>query len=132
MYAAVRRLYKDGARAQQPYLVGQLASDEVRGVPVLRLWDLAWVRNVNEWHRPPIAELWRPAFAGIGQDHIWLSGLEAQGLPPKRRWFAQRWACEIISYQRARTYFDGPPIGEVQPSPGIAPSPPSDPDHPFE
>jgi hypothetical protein len=131
MYAAVQRLYRDGVKASQPYIVGQLESDMVRGVPILRLWDVDWVRNVHQWHRPPLAKLWRPVFGGMGYTHIVFAGLESQGAPPRRRWLAQRWSCEIIDPQRARRYFDGPPTGEVPRSPSMAASPPSDPEHPF-
>jgi hypothetical protein len=114
-----------------PPVVGQLASGIENSKAVLRLWSLDWVRNVNEWHEPPLLVLWLPCLLGINCGFLHLTGLETHGEPPRRRWVAQKWSCELLTASSARSFFSRPPLGVVPPTPNIPQSPVND-DAPFD
>jgi len=50
--------------------------------------------------------LWKPELVGAGASHLRISGMEAKGEGDRRRWFAQQWYCEVLTHQRAVTYFE--------------------------
>ena len=102
MWIALELQYKDGVRTkgQWPPLVGELRSESVKGVHVLRLLDL------NQSKTGPLATLWKPELVGAGSSHLRISGMEVKGDGDRRRWFAQQWYCEVLTHQRAMTYFD--------------------------
>jgi hypothetical protein len=102
VWIALELQYKDGVRTkgQWPPLVGELRSESVKGVHVLRLLDL------NQSKTGPLATLWKPELVGAGSSHLRISGMEVKGDGDRRRWFAQQWYCEVLTHQRAMTYFD--------------------------
>jgi hypothetical protein len=132
MYVAVEMLYREGVKIKPmfPPVVGQIISDSSAQVPVLRLWPVGWVHHAS-WPTPPIAELWHPVLGGVMYESLVIRGLEAVRKGNTRRWTTQKWICEVLSAQRAKSYFDDPRIRGELPS-SVPPSPPpSDPDRPF-
>lgn len=116
MHAAVRFSYRDGtklATASAP-LVGQVMSDVVHGVPVLRLWPVDWVQS-GPWSGKELALLWQPQLCSVLFDSFVFRGLEATTHHP-RQWLAQKWLCEVLDPLRARNY-ERPDLrfGEVTP-----------------
>ena len=133
MFVAVRMLYREGImiKPQWPPTVGQIISDQQRGVRVLRLWPVDWVHNAT-WPEPPTAVLWNPVLVGIGHDNFVVSGLEAVPKGPTRRWTTQKWLCDVLDHGKARDYFKSNRIEGALPSVMPPSPPPNDLLDPFE
>lgn len=104
MWAAVELLYRDGVKAKPswPPLVGEVRSEFVKGIHVLRLIPVGGNNGTAE----KLASLWRPQLGLVSPSRVRFSGLEAEGEGSDRRWLAQSWSCEILSHDQAVRYFE--------------------------
>lgn len=120
MFVSVTSLYVQGVQKPQPAQVGQAFSSRANGVLVLNLWPLHWSETQTDKGQP-LAVLWNPEFCGATYDSFIVRGLEAWHQGQVRRWFAQKWLCEVLDSQRAKARADcSSPMGEIEPWSGYA------------
>ncbi|MDP3619194.1 MAG: hypothetical protein Q8R63_05320 [Ramlibacter sp.] len=116
MFTVVEMHYHEGRKKARQRVVGQLETGRIETVLVLYLWPLEFLANVRGSFKPQ-AILWHPSLAVVGHTHFTVRGLEAIENGPSRRWCAQKWTCEITSYQGARDWLKPDArMGQVQPS----------------
>jgi hypothetical protein len=94
--------YSEGVRRPVyagPPLYGKLMSEWIRGMAVLHLWPYDFPLSARaESDVQPLATLWRPEFSGVMELDVGFSGLECRPWDGGRRWFAQRWMCEPMTF----------------------------------
>ncbi len=101
VFCSVTPLYAQGIQTPQPALLGQVFTERIRGVLVVNLWQLHWTETQTD-KGTPLAVLWNPLFCGATYDSFIVSGLEAWQQGQVRRWYAQKWLCEVLDSHRAR------------------------------
>ncbi len=123
MFSAVTPLYAQGLQKPQPTIVGQVFSERIRGALVLNLWPMHWSETQTD-KGTPLAVLWNPEFCGATYDSFIVRGLEAWNHGKVRRWYAQKWLCEVLDSQRAKARMEvHRPVGEVAPWSGYGHQP---------
>lgn len=119
MFAAVQ-LYREGVKSppEWPPLVGQLWTDDYKGILVMRLWPLDWVANAQSSGRRPLASLWHPVLVRVGHDDLLLRGFEGvSAASGARRWYTQKWLCDVMAADRARNFLRPDPRFGALPEP---------------
>jgi hypothetical protein len=102
VWLAVELLYDRGISCKpRNVLVGELRSDETKGIHSLRLMKLS---HMNGKDIEPLAVLWKPEIVRVGNSIMRLRGLEARGNGKDRQWFAQVWHCEVLTHSQAANY----------------------------
>jgi hypothetical protein len=77
------------------------------------LWPLEWTENAPEAHTP-LATLWHPQLVRISHFVLLVRGFEGVPVGRSRRWYTQKWMCEVMEATRARQYLrPDPRFGEI-------------------
>jgi hypothetical protein len=104
MFVLVRALYREGRLlpGEPPAQAGQLfSSQEAGALLVLDLWPLTWVQNAPDVSGEALGRLWQPVLSGVQYREFVLRGYEAVSQGRERRWFLQKWVCEVVSREQA-------------------------------